>query len=130
MTPAAGSTVRGALTRAAPTVPPMDLGDSSHGRVGVLIKRGMNVLLRYHTHYQGEINLAFAGFLRAARGRTGCPAPRSRRSTPLGEVKALEAQLKDVIKILGNATTELARHETYFSARPYMAIDAYGSGGT
>ncbi len=48
----------------APRVPSLDLGRSGHGRVGVLVKRGVDYLLRYHTHYQGELNLAFAGFLR------------------------------------------------------------------
>jgi glycosyltransferase involved in cell wall biosynthesis len=48
----------------APLVPPLDLGRSGRGRVGILVKRGMDYLLRYHTHYQGEVNLAFAGFLR------------------------------------------------------------------
>jgi glycosyltransferase involved in cell wall biosynthesis len=48
----------------APSVPPMDLGRSGHGVLGVLVKRGVDSLLRYHTHYQGELNLAFAGFLR------------------------------------------------------------------
>jgi hypothetical protein len=48
----------------APRVPPLDLGWSGHGRLGVYVKRGMDYLLRYHTHYQGEVNLAFAGFLR------------------------------------------------------------------
>ena len=48
----------------APVVSPMDLGSSSHGRLGVLIKRGVDSLLRYHMHYQGEINLAFASFMR------------------------------------------------------------------
>jgi hypothetical protein len=28
------------------------------------MKRGMDYLLRYHTHRQGEINLAFASFMR------------------------------------------------------------------
>ncbi|MGI9145258.1 MAG: methyltransferase domain-containing protein [Chloroflexota bacterium] len=115
--------------RAVPTVPPMDLGDSSHGRVGVLMKRGMNFLLRYHTHYQGEINLAFAGFLRQLAADQDAQGAEIKTLAPRGEVKALEAQLKDVIKVLGKTATELARHETYFSARPYMAIDAYGSGG-
>jgi glycosyltransferase involved in cell wall biosynthesis len=48
----------------APVVPSMDMGRSSHGPLGVLIKRGMDSLLRYHTHYQGEVNLAFASFMR------------------------------------------------------------------
>jgi glycosyltransferase involved in cell wall biosynthesis len=47
-----------------PPVPPLDLGRSSHGPLGVLVKRGLDYLLRYHTHYQGEINLAFAGYMR------------------------------------------------------------------
>jgi cell division protein FtsB len=42
----------------------MDLGRSSHGPMGVLMKRGMDYLLRYHTHYQDELNLAFASFMR------------------------------------------------------------------
>jgi len=116
-------------SRAVPSVPPMDLGDSSHGRVGVLMKRGMNFLLRYHTHYQGEINLAFAAFLRQLSAEQDAQAAEVKTLAPRGEVKALEAQLKDVIKILGKATTELARHETYFNTRPYMAIDAFGSAG-
>jgi glycosyltransferase involved in cell wall biosynthesis len=48
----------------APVVRPMDLGRSSHGPLGVFIKRGMNSLLRYHTHYQDEVNVAFASFMR------------------------------------------------------------------
>jgi glycosyltransferase involved in cell wall biosynthesis len=48
----------------APRVPRLDLRRSGHGHLGVLVKRGMGYLLRYHTHYQGELNLAFAGFLR------------------------------------------------------------------
>jgi hypothetical protein len=54
----------GAPISNAPTVPPIDLGHSSHGVMGVLMKRGMDYLLRYHTHRQGEINLAFASFMR------------------------------------------------------------------
>jgi glycosyltransferase involved in cell wall biosynthesis/phospholipid N-methyltransferase len=115
--------------RAVPIVPPMDLGDSSHGRLGVLMKRGMNFLLRYHTHYQGEINLAFAAFLRQLSAEQDAQAAEIKTLEPRGEVKALEAQLKDVIKLLSKATTELARHETYFSARPYMAVDAFGTTG-
>jgi cell division protein FtsB len=42
----------------------LDLRQSGHGHLGVLVKRGMDYLLRYHTHYQGQLNLAFAGFLR------------------------------------------------------------------
>ena len=42
----------------------MNLGRSSRGPLGVLVKRGMDSLLRYQTHYQGEINLAFASFMR------------------------------------------------------------------
>jgi 2-polyprenyl-3-methyl-5-hydroxy-6-metoxy-1,4-benzoquinol methylase len=41
----------------------MDFAASSHGRFGVLAKRGVESLLRYHTHYQGEINLSFAAFM-------------------------------------------------------------------
>lgn len=48
----------------APTVPPMQLGRSSHGPLGVLVKQGMDSLLRYHMHHQGQINLAFASFMR------------------------------------------------------------------
>jgi glycosyltransferase involved in cell wall biosynthesis len=118
-----------ATTRPVPSVPPMDLGDSSHGRVGVLMKRGMNFLLRYHTHYQGEINLAFAAFLRQLAAEQDAQGAEIKTLAPRAEVTALQAQLKDVIKILSSATNNLARHETYFSARPHMAVDAYGAGG-
>jgi hypothetical protein len=47
-----------------PAVPSMDLGRSSHGPLGVLMKHGMDCLFRYHAHYQGEVNLAFAAFMR------------------------------------------------------------------
>jgi hypothetical protein len=48
----------------APVVPPMDMGRSGHGALGVLIKRGIDSLLRYHTHYQADVNVAFASFMR------------------------------------------------------------------
>jgi 2-polyprenyl-3-methyl-5-hydroxy-6-metoxy-1,4-benzoquinol methylase len=82
-----------------PSVPPMDLSDSSHGRFGVLVKRAMNFMLRYHTHYQGEINLAFARFMRQLQADT-------------------EAQ-----------AAQVARLNRQLAARPYMAYDAYGSAG-
>jgi glycosyltransferase involved in cell wall biosynthesis len=58
------SQVSSASISYAPVVPPMDLGRSSHGPLGIMIKRGMDSLLRYHLHYQGEVNLAFASFMR------------------------------------------------------------------
>jgi hypothetical protein len=138
-----------------PSVPPMELTDSSHGRLGVVVKRGMNFLLRYHTHYQGEINLAFANFLRQvqteheahacqlAAARQEIAVTRQENAVTRQEnaitrqglgaarqqIAALEAQLQVTVENLGTTTTTVARLDGYFASRPYMAHDAYGSGG-
>jgi hypothetical protein len=105
---------------AAPIVPPMDLGDSTHGRVGIYAKRGMNVLLRYHNHYQGEVNLAFARFMRDLLAEFEDNA--ALLSATRQHVAALDARLSGVGQ-------DVARIDSYFSARPYMTYDAYGATG-
>jgi SAM-dependent methyltransferase len=47
-----------------PTVPPLVLDRSSRGPLGIAVKRGVSALLRYHNHYQWEINTSFAAFMR------------------------------------------------------------------
>jgi hypothetical protein len=75
----------------APRVPPLDLGRSGHGLLGLLVKRGMDSLLRYHTHYQGELNHAFAGFLR--------------------ELEADNTQLRARVDALARRADELSREQ-------------------
>src|SRR5438067_683172 len=109
-----------------PTVPPMDLGDSSHGRVGILAKRAANVRMRYHTHYQGEVNIAFAAFVRQRQGELEAQAVSNR-----DHVASLQAQItatqRELEAARASASKDIARIDGYFAARPYMAIEAYGS---
>jgi SAM-dependent methyltransferase len=104
----------------APIVPPMDLGDSSHGRIGVFAKRGMNVLMRYHNHYQGEVNLAFARFMRDLL------ADHEEQASLLA---ATRQHVATVDAKLARLAGDVARLDGYFDARPYMAFDAYGASG-
>jgi glycosyltransferase involved in cell wall biosynthesis len=78
----------------APKVAPIDLDRSSHGPLGVLVKHGMDYLLRYHTHYQGEINLAFATFMRELEA----------------ENKQLRARVDALATRLENLTSERERN--------------------
>jgi SAM-dependent methyltransferase len=107
-----------------PTVPPMDLGGSTHGRLGVIAKRGMNFLLRYHTHYQGELNIAFAKFMRQLQSELESQATAHR-----DELALLQSRLASTQESLANARRDLARIDGYFAARPYMSHDAYGTAG-
>jgi glycosyltransferase involved in cell wall biosynthesis/SAM-dependent methyltransferase len=81
----------------APEVPGLDMTASSHGRLGVFIKQGVNFLLRYHTHYQDEINRDFARFMKQLDA----------------EQQAQKAQFD--------------RLSSYLAERPYMSLDAYGT---
>src|SRR5439155_1653709 len=94
----------------APTVQPMDLGDSSHGRLGVFAKRGVDSLLRYHNHYQGEINLAFARFMRDLL------ADHEQHAALLD---AARQHIAGVDAKLGSLAKDVARFDSYFGARPY-----------
>ena len=113
------------IARLAPVVPPMDLSDSSHGTAGVAMKHAMNFLLRYHNHYQGEVNLAFAAFMRQLAEEHDAQAAEVKTLAPRGQVAAVEAQIRDIVKGMSALANDVARHEMYFSARPYMAADAY-----
>jgi glycosyltransferase involved in cell wall biosynthesis/SAM-dependent methyltransferase len=107
-----------------PVVPPMDLGDSSHGRLGVLAKRSMNVLLRYHNHYQGELNIAFASFMRQLL------ADHDAQREELGATRELLGTTREELSTrLAGLANDVARLDSYFAARPYMGYDAYGTGG-
>ena len=110
-----------------PSVPPMELGGSSHGALGVLVKRGMNFLLRYHTHYQGEINLAFASFMRQLSARQEGQAAETQAVRQ--HMVRLQQQLEATAMTLYSVRGDVARMDTYFSARPYMTVDAYGTRG-
>ena len=101
----------------------MALEDSSHGWLGVLAKRGMNFLLRYHTHYQGEINLKFAAFMRELQ------VEQDSHATQLAAARQHTAALDAGLAALTTVCRDLARLDGYFSARPYMARDAYATAG-
>jgi SAM-dependent methyltransferase len=101
----------------------MDLGDSSHGRFGVLAKRGVESLLRYHNHYQGEINLSFAAFMRELEA---IQADQDERIDQLiYQVDRIIAQIEADRPRLQAVDTLRDR----IAARPYMAVDAFGAGG-
>jgi SAM-dependent methyltransferase len=97
----------------APRVPPMELDESSHGRLGALAKRGVESMLRYHNHYQGEINLSFAAFMRELEMVQN--EHQERIEHLLSQVDTLIADRPRLDKVSGR-----------FAARPYMAADAFG----
>jgi SAM-dependent methyltransferase/glycosyltransferase involved in cell wall biosynthesis len=107
----------------APSVPPMDLGDSSHGRLGVLAKRGVESLLRYHNHYQGEINLSFAAFMRELEAI---------QTEQIERIDQLVYQMDMVISQIEADRPRLQAVDTLrgrFAARPYVAVDAFRTQG-
>jgi hypothetical protein len=77
-----------------PSVPPMELGHSRHGLLGVLGKRAIDFLLRYHTHYQAELNLSFAAFLRELEARE------RERERELDEIHGWQKQVDAHLKAL------------------------------
>lgn len=127
-----------AISGRAPRVPPMDLGSSSHGSLGILAKRGVDLLLRYHTHYQGELNLSFASFMRELAAEQ--TEIQSRLDLDNQRIDALAADrdtvhvLLDAIRARLDAITaeqerSAARINARFAARPYMSVDAFAAMG-
>lgn len=111
----------------APRVPPMQLDQSSHGGLGILAKRGVEALLRYHNHYQGEINLAFAAFMRELEAIQNGQI--ERLDHLISRVDQLGAQMEASQARLHALAGAQARLEGRFAARPYMAVDVFGTNG-
>jgi glycosyltransferase involved in cell wall biosynthesis/SAM-dependent methyltransferase len=111
----------------APRVPPMELDQSSHGRFGVLAKRGVEALLRYHNHYQGEINLSFAAFMRELEAIQNEQIERI--DHVIAQVDQIVAQMEGDRARLHALERAQAKLDGRFAARPYMAVDVFGTRG-
>lgn len=84
-----------------PTVPQLDLNHSRTGAVGLLAKRAAHLLVRYHTHYQWQINTSFAEFMQNMHARM---AEQDNKIRELGRdssraraaLEAVEARIEDL----------------------------------
>jgi glycosyltransferase involved in cell wall biosynthesis/SAM-dependent methyltransferase len=117
-----GSGISSTPISRAPRVPPMELEESSHGRVGVLAKRGVEALLRYHNHYQGEVNLSFAAFMRELEAIQNEHGERIDHLLSYVDLLIADRARLDALE------QGQARMSGRLAARPYMAEDVFGTG--
>jgi 2-polyprenyl-3-methyl-5-hydroxy-6-metoxy-1,4-benzoquinol methylase len=104
----------------------------------VLVKRGVSLLLRYHTHHQWEINTSFAAFMQDLDARLtdqdrmlatlGNDSERNLRAVQTELVES-RAETERAIAAVQRLADSVHRFENAFAARPYMADDVYGASG-